>query len=129
MKKLLFVGLIVLIYGACTTSGNISGKHIPQPSLVRDSTEYELLIIDPEFDLWYAMHFSPANDRSNEYYSLQNKIGVINWNHYYTTGRYSGVVDSYIDYQPGIEYGLELNRKLYWYFKYTQEKFRIPLMK
>jgi len=52
---------------------------------------------------------------------------VANWNDYYRTGKHSQVIDSNINYQPNLDYGIEVNRKLYWYFKYVQEEYKIRL--
>ncbi len=38
-----------------------------------------------------------------------------------------GEYDSYIDYNPNIDYGLDLNYKLYYYFRYFEEKHGIRL--
>ncbi len=37
-------------------------------------------------------------------------------------------IDSYIDYRPNIDYGLDLNYKLYYYFKYFEERNNIRLL-
>ncbi len=96
--------------------------------IITDSTEYEITIIDPEFDTWYLLNFSQAKDRTNEYYRGKNQVGAINWNDYYNKGRYHRIVENYLYYNNSIDYGIEVNRKLYWYFKYTEEKFRIRLL-
>ena len=92
-----------------------------------DSTEYELIIIDPRFDNWYLMNYSPAKDRTNDYYRSKNLEAVINWNDHYRNGRYTRVIDSYIDYQASTDYGIEVNRKLFWYFRYIVESYKIRL--
>ena len=92
-----------------------------------DSTEYEITIIDNEFDLWYQLNYSPAKDYSNEYYRSKNQIGVINWNDYYNRNRHSRVIENYLYYDSSVDYGLEVNRKLFWYFKFIEENYRIRL--
>lgn len=93
----------------------------------QDSTEYEILIIDPDFDRWYLLNYSPAKDHSQEYYRGKNHVAVINWNNYYRAGRYGRVIESLIDYQPTIDYGMEVDRKLYWYFTYVVSTYKIRL--
>ena len=93
----------------------------------QDSSGYEILIIDPRFDQWYLLNYSPTKDYSNDYYRSKNLAAVTNWDEYYHTGRYNRVIDSSIDYWPNIDYGIEVNRKLYWYFKYVQNNYRIRL--
>lgn len=92
-----------------------------------DSIEYELVIVDLNFDHWYLMNYSPAKDHTNELYRSKNQIAVANWNYYYQQGLYTKVIESLIDYRPEIDYGIEVNRKLYWYFKYVGEEYKIRL--
>ena len=47
---------------------------------------------------------------------------VSEWNYRYTTIKNHGEYDSFIDYNPETDYGLDLNYKLYYYFKYFEEK-------
>ncbi len=50
-----------------------------------------------------------------------------NWNDYYRKGKYIEIIDSYINYQLQMDYGIEVNRKLYWYFKYVSENYKVRL--
>lgn len=93
----------------------------------QDSTEYDIVIIDPNFDHWYLLNYSPAKDHSNDYYHQKNIIAVSNWNEYYRTARYSGIIETPVQYYPDVDYGMEVNRKLFWYFKYIRDNFGIRL--
>ncbi|MBV2245636.1 MAG: hypothetical protein KUL83_00600, partial [Lentimicrobium sp.] len=73
--------------------------------------------------------FSQAQDRSNSYYRSMNNLAVSNWNHYYNTNRYNRVINNHIAYNPAVDYGIEVNRRLYWYFKYIEESYRVPLLR
>jgi hypothetical protein len=122
-----FIGIMTLLIGACAPV-----KEVPKTSaaLIKDSkdtTEYQLIIIDPGFDQWYLINFTEAKDRSNEYYRYKDMVAVLNWNNYFSAGRYDRVIDSYIDYRPDIDYGIDVNRKLYWYFKYVDSVYGIYL--
>jgi hypothetical protein len=127
MKFCFYIGIMVLLFWACSPVKEASktSATLTQDSL--DSTEYEILIIDTHFDQWYLINYDPSKDHSNDYYRNKNMIAVANWNDYYRTDRYSGIIDSYIDYWPTIDYGIEVNRKLFWYFKFIKEKYRIHL--
>ena len=129
MKRLLTFAFILLSVWACTSKREAVKSPDTVPVLVIDSTEYEITIIDPAFDHWYLMHFSQVEDRSNEYYRAMNGLGVSNWNQYYMRGRYPNSIGSYINFIPSVDYGIEVNRRLYWYFKYIEETFRIRLLK
>jgi hypothetical protein len=52
----------------------------------------------------------------------KNRLYVSEWNYRYTTIKNHGEYDSFIDYDPETDYGLDLNYKLYYYFKYFEEK-------
>ena len=124
MKLYAIIGVIALIACSCSPAREpVKTSAV----LTSDSTEYEVLIIDPTFDLWYATNYSPAKDYSNDYYRNKNWISVTNWNEYFRTGKYGWVIDSYIEYQPSVDYGIEVNRELFWYFRYIREKYRIRL--
>jgi Family of unknown function (DUF6146) len=127
MKLSLFMGIMALLVWTCSPVKEASKTSAKLNQNSQDGTEYEILIIDPHFDQWYLINYTPAKDYSNDYYRSKNLIAVTTWNDYYRTGRYSRVIDSYIDYQLNIDYGIEVNRKLYWYFKYIQNNYRIRL--
>ncbi|MFH1118682.1 MAG: DUF6146 family protein [Bacteroidota bacterium] len=128
MKKLMVFILAVFSIWSCIQQKKIAGSPDSVPVILLDSTEYEITIIDPDFEQWYLLHYSPAKDRSNDFYRSKNNLGINNWNHYFTTNKYSQVVGSSIDVNPGIDYGIEVNRKLYWYFIYIEDNFKIRLL-
>lgn len=112
---------------ACSPLKEASKTSATLASNSQDSTEYEVFIDDLKFDQWYLMNYSEAKDHSNEYYHSKNLVAVSNWNDYYRKGRYIQFMDSYINYEPQIDYGIEVNRKLYWYFKFVQDTYKIRL--
>jgi len=75
------------------------------------------------------MRFNPGLDRSNEYYRSKNSLAASTWNSYYNSGRYRRAISSDIPYNPSVDYGIEVNRKLYWYFKYIEENYKVPLLR
>ncbi|MDY0103615.1 MAG: DUF6146 family protein [Lentimicrobium sp.] len=129
MKKLLFSGLMLFVGWSCTQQNELVQSQKKNSEINIDSTEYKILIIDPDFDRWYMMRYSPSMDRSNETYRSMNIIGVQNWNSFYERGKYPNAIGSYLNYQTNIDYGLEVNRRLYWYFKYIEETYRIRLLR
>lgn len=127
MKKILIPLFLLMLVWSCFPSHKISSTAIT-PTIKNDSTEYEIIVIDPGFEHWFLMNFSQTKDRSNEYYRSRNQVGVSNWNNYFTRNRYPGAIDSSIDYDYSVDYGIEVNRKLYWYFKYIEDAFKISLL-
>lgn len=129
MKTRIFLLMLGVVAVACVSQKNAQKTGNNAPVLTDDSTRYEITLIDPDFDLWYSTHYTPALDRSNALYRSLNLTGVSNWNLYFTHNRHSGVVDSYINYNPSVDYGIEVNRKLFWYFTYIEQKFNIRLLR
>ena len=122
MKKTVILCLVLLFslqnYGfSQNRKGRIVGR---ADSLSFDSLEYELIILDPGFDVWLASQ--PSKDfYSNDYYARRNRLYVLEWNRRYMTSQKNGRYETYIDYSPHRDYGLDLNYKLYYYFKYFEE--------
>ncbi|MEE4116370.1 MAG: DUF6146 family protein [Marinilabiliaceae bacterium] len=93
----------------------------------KDSTEYQLIIIDPGFESWLVTQ-PPISFHSKQYYRTWNLRYVNEWNNLYRSGRYPQYVESYVDYDPNADYDIELNYKLYWYFRYFEKKYGITLV-
>lgn len=129
MKKLLLFGIIIFATWSCTQQKQITQSPQPQATITEDDTEYNILIIDPDFDRWYMMRYSTSMDRSNEFYAGMNIRGAQNWNDFYNRGKYPQIIGSYLNYSPFIDYGLDVNRRLYWYFKYVEENFKVRLLR
>lgn len=102
-------------------------RRIKSDTIPADSLEYELVITEPGFDQWLATQ-PPVNFYSNEYYASKNREYVTEWNNRYMNGRRKGLYENYIDYNPNISYPLDLNYKLYYYFRYFEEKNRVRLI-
>jgi hypothetical protein len=127
MKLSFFIGIIALSVWACSPVKEASKTSATLAKNGQDTTEYQIVITDIGFDTWYLTHYSGVKDYSNEYYRFKDLVAVASWNDYYRTGKYSRYIDSSIDYRPDIDYGIEVNRKLYWYFLYVKSEYRIHL--
>lgn len=96
-------------------------------STAQDSTEYELIVLDPEFDSYLATQ--PAmNFYSEQYYKNWNRQYVTEWNNRYMTQNRSGLYETYIDYDPQTEYGIDIEYRLYYYFRFFEKKNHITLI-
>ncbi|MDD4598791.1 MAG: DUF6146 family protein [Lentimicrobiaceae bacterium] len=132
MKKLLTAILFMAMFigfWSCKSTRETTTAEGVETSVQIDSTDYDIIIMDNNFDRWYLTRFSQAQDRSNSYYRSMNNLAVSNWNHYYNTNRYNRVINNHIAYNPAVDYGIEVNRRLYWYFKYIEESYRVPLLR
>lgn len=90
-----------------------------------EETEYEITIIDPGFYSWLKGFARPEGYYSQNFLENRNAIYVLNWNQRvlqpanYPTNLYEWP----IDYDSQIDYGYEVNYKLYNYFIYFQRKY------
>lgn len=144
MKKL-SVLLLVLVITACSgtqsiesteqqdTSINISEEEQQafssteegQVRIGDEETEYEIIIIDPGFNAWLQSIARPEGYYSQSFLESRNRLYVITWNQR-ALGINNADPNLYqlrIDYEPGIDYGYEVNYKLYNYFIYFQRKY------
>ena len=95
-----------------------------------DSVEYELLVFDSGFETYLAKVPYSKEYHTNEYYKNWNIRYVTEWNvRALNPMRYGSFYESKIDYQSNIDYGLDLNFKLYHYFRYIEDTHGIVLIK
>ncbi|MCD6331818.1 MAG: hypothetical protein J7L89_00945 [Bacteroidales bacterium] len=135
MRSILITWIIagILIVSGCSTlhkgvTGDQSKAKAPESIqlVAKDSTEYELLIIDPGFDQWFITHRKPVWYYSHDYLRTKNLFYVTGWNEKVRDTRYqmrhpNNPFILQIDYRPQIDYGLELDWKLFHYFRYIEE--------
>jgi hypothetical protein len=130
MKTLASIILIFLII-ACHTTKPTTGNnnedlaHIKLSDTVKienDSLEYQIIIIEPGFNVWLQTRARPEGYYSQKYLENRNIILVNEWNaRVVQPQRYNpGLYEMQIDYRAGIDYGYEVNYKLYNYFIYFQ---------
>ena len=91
-----------------------------------DKTEYEIIIIEPGFNVWLESIAKPEGYYSQSFLENRNQIMVLNWNQrvLQPTNFDPNLYEMQIFYQHNIDYGYEVNYKLYNYFIYFQRKYR-----
>lgn len=119
--------LLMAFISACTAGGRANVDKPVSPNLVNmdeEEEEYELLIIDPGYQSWIITNARPINFYSPAYYKIRNQQYVASWNEKVNQqARYNSAnypFENRIDYNPNIDYGVELDYELYWYFRYIQ---------
>jgi len=129
MKKLLFLIGVIMIFVACSSQKKtIETKHKTIEVETEDSLEYQLETFDQRFDTWYILHDSPAQYNSQSYYEGWNKQYVSAWNVNANDPRKNSFFETIIGYDPTIDYGFELNHKLFYYFQYVEHVLKIQIM-
>ncbi len=121
--------LVLFFIGSCTTTQK--PVQITDENLISqkpDEEEYDIVVLDPGFESWYDMKWSPARERSLSFYDTWNDRYAQAWNYKATAPGYNRFFTSTINYDPSVNYGLEVSRKLYYYFKYVENKLNIPIL-
>lgn len=93
--------------------------------IANEETEYEIIIIEPGFNIWLQSIAKPEGYYSQSFLEGRNQIMVTNWNQRVMQPlRFDpSLYELQIDYQHNIDYGYEVNYKLYNYFIYFQRKY------
>ena len=97
--------------------------------IANDSLEYEIIILDIGFTLYLNTIARPMNYYSQNYLENKNTIYVINWNmRALNPSRFdSSIYGNVIEYNSQVNYGLEVNYKLFNYFQFAQQKYKMRL--
>lgn len=130
MKKLIFAFSILLITLSCSSQNNIanqSKEDHPLQAQKNDDGEYDLEVLDTQFTYFINAIARPMSMYSEGYLKSKNQFLVSEWNSYYFSGRYRNVIESSIDYDPNIDYGLKYEYKLYQVFAFVKWKYGLKL--
>jgi hypothetical protein len=127
--------LTILFFIALIQAGNAQDKP-KEPSIkvketesgINDTLNYELIIIDPGFESWLISQAKPMGYHSQTYLESWNQRYVAEWNYRYVGGQNVDIIESSVDYDVSVNYGLELNYKLYNYFVYVETVLKLPLL-
>lgn len=137
MKPLYFLIVVVLIITSCMSTqpiinGSTSDIKINQQDTIKirnSELDYEITIIEPGFNSWLATTAKPVGFYSKFYLESKN---ILYTNEYNSRVRQPLHYDSElygmeIEYQYNIDYGYEVNYKLYNYFIYFQRHYNQQL--
>jgi|SRR5690606_4878569 len=139
MKNLIFILLLGIFLYSCGTSRDrdfnkeeITATANDTVRIANDSLEYEIIIIEPGFNLFVNSLAKPRGYHSQAYLENKNKFLVNDYNsrvrnpHNYNPNLYV----QEIDYDPRIDYGYEVNYLLYNYFVFISreynQRFSVP---
>ncbi|MDG2194917.1 MAG: DUF6146 family protein [Polaribacter sp.] len=128
-QLLLLLSISVLVY-ACSISPIKNKPTKEQPVVIaNDSLEYQIIIIDIGFNLYLNTIAKPMSYYSQSYLENKNNFYVTTWNERARNPiKYNhNIYENIIEYNSHINYGLEVNYKLYWYFKFAEQKYNMRL--
>ncbi|UTD16231.1 hypothetical protein HER15_12460 [Tenacibaculum mesophilum] len=132
LQRILFLSIIGIMIWACSSSSikNTSNTPKEEPVVIaNDSLEYEIIIIDPGFTTYLNSIAKPEGFYSQQYLENKNRLYVNTWNYRARNPLQfnSNIYENVIDYSPHIDYGYEVNYKLFNYFEFAQRKYRMNL--
>lgn len=132
MKKVVLLAFVFIAFLACTSQKQIANSEETGKTVVvenEDSTEYELIVFDPAYETFLQTQPYPKWYYSNDYYQYWNYQYVIEWNYRYTNPEvYGDFYENMIDYDLNVDYGLDLNYRLYQYFQFIEKQYGIVLI-
>ena len=125
---LLIVGLLVSACGAYSIENKKSKKEAPV-RIANDSLAYEIIIIDPGFTAYLNAIALPEGYYNQRYLEARNRVWVSTWNQRVQNPREfrQDIYENIIAYRPTVNYGYEVNYKLFNYFLFAQRKYKMTL--
>ena len=128
MKRITQLFIITLLLLRCSSYQSTPENDltdVPEDDIVRISNEdieYEITIIEPGFNTWLASMAKPEGYYSQSYMETRNSVNVIEWNNRVMQPQQydPNLYELRIDYRSGVDYGYDVNYKLFNYFTYFQ---------
>lgn len=131
IKQLFLLFSIGIFFWACGSNPiNKTATEKEEPVVIANvSLEYEITIIDPGFTYFLNSIAQPEGFYSQAYLEARNRAWVISWNQRVNnpTQFDSSIYENRVDYQHNIDYGYEVNYKLFNYFLFAQRKYKMNL--
>ena len=135
MKSLLYTILVCIFIIGCHSSKQVSSKLDEKEMkattsdtvrIANDKLEYEIIIIEPGYNFWLQSTAKPEGYYSQQFLENRNYIYVTEWNQrvMQPLNYDPNLYELRINYEPGIDYGYDVNYKLYNYFIYFQLKYK-----
>lgn len=134
LLKPIFYLLSITLLIACGSYSNTTSKTTiikEDPVVIANKAlEYEIIIIDIGFTSYLNSIAQPMSYHSQTYLQNKNRNYVAVWNsRAQNSQRYdSSIYENVIEYDLNVDYGLEVNYKLFWYFKFAEKKYKMKLI-
>ena len=135
MKNLVYLSVLAGFFlFSCASqqnkmASNVQDKKEEPVRIANDSLEYEILIIDIGFNNYLNTIAQPMGYYTQEFLETRNIVYVTEWNNRVRNAtQYDPTIyENIIDYQAHIDYGMEVNYKLFNYFQFAQRKYNMRL--
>ena len=131
MKNLLYYLAIGLFIISCASTNKTivkNNNNLPEGAvrIANDSLEYEIIIFDVGFETYLNTIAKPDWYYTQDYLETKNRFYVTEWNiRVNNPRRYNpSIYENQINYDFNIDYGLDLNYKLYNFFKFVEYKYK-----
>jgi len=139
MKNLVLTLCIIIMAFSCNTTKETPNTESNEKPLTQvgdtirlssDDLEYDIIIIEPGYNSWLQSVAKPEGFYTQTYLENKNIRYVQEWNsRVMQPGRFNGnLYELEINYRQGINYGYDVNYKLYNYFVYFQNTYRQNLL-
>lgn len=123
---ILYISVFVL---SCTSLPK--DTNIPEKTVViaNEDLQYEIIITDVGFTNYLNTMAKSKGFYSQNYLENKNRMYVTIWNsRMRKPSQFNpSIYENNIDYNPNINYGYEVNYKLFNYFEFAQQKYRMIL--
>lgn len=129
LSKIVIISFLSLLIVGCAPARlhQPPSSKIVKPEIESDE-EHKMIVLDPGFETWFVSRWSPAQDRSYQYYKSWNDQYVVAWNFKATQARYAWFFENVIQYDPHTDYGMEVARKLFYYFRWVESELNVPIL-
>jgi hypothetical protein len=131
LKQILTLFTVGIFFWACGSSSiNKKANQKEAPVVIaNDSLEYEIIIIDIGFTSFLNSNAKPQGYYSQSYLEARNRAWVLEWNNRARNlSQFNpNIYENIVDYQSTIDYGYDVNYKLFNYFLFAQQKYKMNL--
>jgi hypothetical protein len=131
MKNLFFyliIGIFIISCGSSSKTIVKNDANLPEGAvrIANDSLEYEIIIFDIGYETYLKTIAQPEWYFTQEFLEIKNKFYVTEWNiRVNNPFKYNpDIYENRIDYDFNTNYGLEVNYKLYNYFKFVEYRYK-----
>lgn len=134
MRKLILLFSFSLLFIGCSTNKSTekTASNKEDNSLKfepNDEGEYDIIVFDPQYDIYLKSVALPKEYYSKAYYEQRNRQYVIIWNqrHMQPMTFNPDLYAVSIDLDPTVDYGYEFEYKLFNFFRFIEHKYRVRI--